>query len=184
METRTHINPSRRRLAGAAPEGRPKARPSGPTVNGCRPRARPGDDRHGDRPGRSPRREAICAGGELSSCGAGTAPRQVQGASRAVPDRPSLSGGMDLGHPALGCRCRPRPQAIVARLEAPQTGCGDQIRTGDLRLMRPASYRCSTHAKKIEGRDHHSAASMEAGPDRPVASRSSGPAPGVGEAGP
>ncbi len=101
MKTRANITASRRTpragKPGSAPEGRPMARPSGP----C----------HMWKAGRTPAWQAVLpmgAGGLASRTGPSFA----------------LFGGMELGQPALGYRCRPRPQAIVARLEPPQTGCG------------------------------------------------------------
>lgn len=48
-------------------------------------------------------------------------------------------------------------------------GCGGGTRTCDLRLMRPASYRCSTHARiKIDWRRQHVDADLLAAPHQGV----------------
>src|SRR5690606_29901828 len=55
-----------------------------------------------------------------------------------IPENPVILSRAAV--PMIGC---------ISRFLLMGDGCGGQIRTGDLRLMRPASYLCSTHAMLV-----------------------------------
>lgn len=158
MKTRTQITSSRRPLA---PEGCPKAHPSGPAViSGLPPQARTGVACHGKRPGRSLWREAETMGGGLKPYAASRVPNGYRGPCE--PYRTALSlGGYGVSattasrRPAAGHRCPPRPEACGRE---DRIGCRDRNRTGDLLVMSQASYRCSTLLKR-NAKAGHSAAS-------------------------